>query len=173
MKGRKKIWRNKKKERGRERKKIWERKRNKNFFLTILLKIWKFPDSRQALGHLRFFVKKSFFENLWNSDFLKCFELINEKGQNYASRASLWTHLNSLMFIKVFESTKVSNSQNEYSHETFSYKDDLRGGEYLIYRLISSNKNVPFPGIFHCSSIFELAKTGIFEGAKHSNIRQF
>ncbi len=35
------------------------------------------------------------------------------------------------------------NSQYKYSHETFSYKDDSRGGEYLINRLLFIPKSIP------------------------------
>ena len=65
------------------------------------------------------------------------------------------------------------NSQYEYSHETFSYKDDLRGGEYLINRIFSKRRNAPLSRICDRSLVFEGAKTGIFEGAKHLKFRHF
>ena len=65
------------------------------------------------------------------------------------------------------------NSQYEYSHKTFYYKDDLRGGEYLINRIFSKRRNAPLSRICDPSLVFEGAKTGIFEGAKHSMFRQF
>ena len=65
------------------------------------------------------------------------------------------------------------HSQYEYSHETFSSKDDLRGGEYLINRIYFKRRNAPLTRICDRSLVFAPAKTGIFEGAKHSNIRQF
>ena len=65
------------------------------------------------------------------------------------------------------------HSQYEYSHKTFSYKDDLRGGEYLINRIFSKRRNAPLSRIGDRSLVFEGAKTGIFEGAKHLKFCQF
>ena len=64
-------------------------------------------------------------------------------------------------------------SQYKYSHETFSYKDDLRGGEYLINRISFKCRNDPLTRICDRSLIFAPAKTGIFEGAKHLKFRHF
>jgi hypothetical protein len=56
-------------------------------------------------------------------------------------------------------------SQYEYSHETFFYKDDLRGGdrECLISRMFSKRRNAPLSRICDRSLVFEGAKTQICE----------
>jgi len=68
---------------------------------------------------------------------------------------------------------READSQYEYCYETFSYKDDLRGGEYLINHIYFKRRNAPLTRICDRSLVFAPAKTGTFEGAKHLKFRHF
>ena len=63
------------------------------------------------------------------------------------------------------------HSQYEYRHKTFSYKDDSRGGEYLINRIFSMRRNAPLSRICDRSLVFEGAKTQICELSNVSLVR--